>query len=148
MPYHFIKSVEGKRGSTLFIAGFLFLIIGALNIWTPASDVSDAAFAWLPTHMDANDLGWAWIVGGAITIYIALRSKSHPNWEVVGFAIGIIIPFIWAFIFSASVLFGNPYGFRGGAPYYFISIMMWHVSGWADPRSLKKAEGDEINATI
>lgn len=142
MPYRVISTIDGKRGGILNVAGFLYALIGITNSFTPPSRALDLSFGWLPDYVDATELGWIWIFGGTVMIMISLWSRSHPKIVTVGFGFMVGIPTLWSLIFVASLLFGNPFGFRDGIAYIALSFISLYISGWPNPPKIQKGASD------
>ena len=47
MPYRLIKTIDGRRGGILFIAGLSYILIGFANIVAKPSISLDLAFSWI-----------------------------------------------------------------------------------------------------
>ena len=141
MPYHYIKSVDGKRGGVLVLLGFLYLLKGLASLITPESDAVDQAFRWLPDWIDSNELAGLWFIGGAAMLVSGLRSKRHSG-EKVGFFFAIFVPFIWCFIYATSTVFGNELGPRGAVGFFMIFALFWYISGWGNPVEVERLNTD------
>ena len=76
MPYRLIKTIDGRRGGFLFMAGLSYILIGIAHIVTTPSVSSDLAFSWIPYFsITANTLGWMWVAAGIVMLIgSALRS--------------------------------------------------------------------------
>lgn len=146
MPYRLIKSMDGRRSGFLLIAGLGYVVIGIINVTTKTSMSADLAFGWLPAHLSSKTLGWVWIIMGLIMTITSLISAGHSKLESAGYVVSLIPPFIWAFVFATSQLFGNPYGARGGAVYFLISILMYYVAGWPNNITLRRETADAHTA--
>ena len=142
MPYRLIKTTDHRRGRFLFLASLSYIAIGIANVVTRASLSSDLAFAWIPAHLNPKNLGWIWIVTGVIMLITGLIPPGHSKLEAAGYVVSLMPPFAWAFIFSVSQLFGNPYGIRSGVVYFFISILMYYIAGWPNNMTLRKESTD------
>ena len=67
MPYRLIKTMDGRRGGLLFIAGLSYILIGSANIVTKPSVSLDLAFSWISyLSITATALGWMWVVVGVL----------------------------------------------------------------------------------
>lgn len=75
---------------------------------------------------------------------ISLWSKKCPKVVTVGFGLMVGIPTLWSLIFLASILFGNPFGFRGGAAYIALSFISLYISGWPNPLKIRE-DGTDAN---
>ena len=146
MPYRLIKTMDGRRSGFLLIAGLGYVVIGIINVATKTSMSSDLAFAWLPDHLSSKTLGWVWITIGLTMAITSLVSAAHSKLESTGYVVSLIPPFIWAFVFIVSQLFGNPYGAREGAVYFLISILMYYAAGWPNNITLRKESADAPTA--
>ncbi len=142
MPYRVISTIDGKRGGILNVAGALYALIGITYSFTPPSRPLDPSFGWLPDNLDATELGWLWTVGGIVMIVISLRSKKYPKVVTVGFGLMVGIPTLWSLIFLSSLLFGNPFGFRGGVAYIALSFISLYISGWPNPLKIQEDSTD------
>ena len=147
MPYRLIKTMDGRRGGLLFIAGLSYILIGVANIVTKPSISLDLAFSWIshPT-ITATTLGWMWVVAGVVMLIGGAISAGHSTLESAGYVTSLIPPFVWAFIFCGSYLFGNPYGLRSGFVYLFVAILMYYIAGWPNTVTLKKESTDVTSA--
>lgn len=146
MPYRLIKTMDGRRGGFLLLAALGYVVIGIVNVTTKTSMTADLAFGWLPAHLSSKSLGWLWIIIGLVMVITSLVSASHSKLESAGYVVSLIPPFTWAFVFSTSQLFGNPYGVRGGAVYFLISILMYYTAGWPNNITLRKESADAPTA--
>ena len=144
MPYRLIKTIDGRRGGILFIAGLSYILIGGANIVTKPSISLDLAFSWI--HTTATTLGWMWVVAGVVMLIGGAISAGHSTLESAGYVTSLIPPFVWSFIFCGSYLFGNPYGLRGGVVYLFVAILMYYIAGWPNTVTLKKELTDVTSA--
>lgn len=142
MPYRLIKTMDGRRSGFLLIAGLGYVVIGIVNVTTKTSMTADLAFEWLPAHLSSKTLGWLWILLGVVMSSTSLISAGHSKLESTGYVVSLIPPFTCAFVFSTSQLFGNPYGVRGGAVYFLISILMYYAAGWPNNITLRKESVD------
>ena len=141
MPYRLIKTIDGRRGGFLFMAGLSYILIGIAHIVTTPSVSSDLAFSWIPYFsITANTLGWMWVVAGIVMLIGSAFSAVHSRLESVGYVTSLVPPFVWAFIFCGSYLFGNPYGLRSGVAYVLASILMYYIAGWPNGVRVKKKE--------
>lgn len=143
MPYRLIKSIDGRRGGLLTFLGLGYLVMGLINLGTPDSLSVDLAFAWLPQHLNANELSLVWIFCGIGMASISLVSSRWPALETWGFIASIISPMVWGLIFVFSTIFGNPYGLRGGAAYLTIAISLVYIAGWPNPVTLHKEKTND-----
>ena len=146
MPYRLIKTIDGRRGGFLLIAALGYVVIGITNVTTKTTVSADLAFGWLPAHLSSKTLGWVWIAVGVVMLITSLISAGHSKLESTGYVISLIPPFAWAFVFSTSQLFGNPYGVRGGVVYFLISILMYYAAGWPNNITLRKESADATPA--
>lgn len=146
MPYRLIKTMDGRRSGFLLIAGLGYVVVGIINVTTKTSMAADRAFAWLPDHLSSKTLGLVWITMGLTMVITSLVSAAHSKLESTGYVVSLIPPFIWAFVFIASQLFGNPYGARGGSVYFLISILMYYAAGWPNNITLRKETADAHTA--
>ena len=144
MPYRLIKTMNGRRGGFLFLASLSYVAIGLANVITKPSHAVDLAFAWI--RISGPVLGWLWIIVGLFMAVTSLISAGHSKLEAFGYVSSLVPPFIWAFIFCGSYLFGNPYGLRGGAVYLFLSIVMFYIAGWPNNIILRKESTDASTA--
>ena len=144
MPYRLIKTMDGRRGGFLFLASLSYVSIGLANVITRPSPAVDLAFAWI--RISGPVLGWLWIIVGLFMAVTSLISAGHSKLEAFGYVSSLIPPFIWAFIFCGSSLFGNPYGLRGGVVYLFLSIVMFYIAGWPNNITLRKESTDAPTA--
>lgn len=146
MPYRLIKTMDGRRGGFLFLSGVSYVVIGIVNVTTKISTAADLAFGWLPAHLSSATLGLVWIIMGLIMAITGLISAGHSKLESAGYVVSLIPPFTWAFVFSTSQLFGNPYGVREGTIYFVISILMYYAAGWPNSITLRKESTDAPTA--
>lgn len=144
MPYRLIKTMDGRRGGFLFLASLSYVAIGLANVITKPSHAVDLAFAWI--RISGPVLGWLWIIVGLFMAVTSLISAGHSKLEAFGYVSSLVPPFIWAFIFCGSYLFGNPYGLRGGVVYLFLSIVMFYIAGWPNNIILRKESTDASTA--
>ena len=146
MPYRLIKTMDGRRGGFLLLAGLSYIAIGISNVMMKPSASLDLAFAWLPHQFNSKSLGWIWILSGLFILIASLVSAKYSKLEATGYVMSLLPPFIWALIFGISHLFGNPYGIRSGVVYLSISILMYYVAGWPDSVTLRKESADAPTA--
>ena len=130
MPYRLIKSMDGRRGGFLFLAGIVYMLIGIVNVVSIPSHRMDLIFAWLPNHVSAKSLGWVWILAALVMLAGGLLSAAHSKLESAGYVVSLLPPFVWGFIFAGSALFGNPYALRDGLVYLFMALSMYYTAGW------------------
>ena len=146
MPYRLIKTMDGRRSGFLLIAGLGYVVIGITNVTTKVTMSADLAFGWLPAHLNSKTLGWGWIALGVFMLITSLISAGHSKLESAGYVVSLIPPFAWAFVFTASQFFGNPYGVRAGAVYFLISILMYYAAGWPNNITLRRESADAHTA--
>lgn len=142
MPYRLIRSINGRRGGILFLLGLTYFLAGVFYLATPDFPPSDRAFNLLPEYLNANELGWVWLVAGLWMTPIALFGLKSPGWEASGFVAAIIPPSVWGFVFYISSLFGNPFGFREGSIYFILMVVTLYISGWSNPAKLERVRDD------
>lgn len=130
MPYRLIKSMDGRRGGFLFLAGMVYMLIGIVNVVSIPSAKLDLVFAWLPNHVSAKSLGWIWILAALIMVTGGVFSSKHSKLESAGYVVSLLPPFVWGFVFAGSALFGNPYALRDGLVYLFMALAMYYTAGW------------------
>lgn len=142
MPYRLIRTIDGKRGGILLISGLHYILIGLTNILTSESRSLDLAFQWLPAHLNANELGWLWIVSGVLQVAASLFPRKCQACESAGFVSAIVTASLWSLIFLISTVFGNPYGARGGVAYGLVAVLMYYVTSWPNPMTIKHTGRD------
>lgn len=146
MPYRLIKTMDGRRGGFLFLAGMVYMLIGLANVVSKPSARLDLIFAWLPAHASARSLGWIWIIAALVMLCAGIFSVGHSKLEATGYVVSLLPPFMWGFIFSGSALFGNPYAIRDGLVYLFMSLSMYYTAGWPNG-IVVRGEGIDVPTT-
>ena len=126
-----------RRTLLTLCAGF-YLVIGLAHVFMTSSPSIDRGFGWLPTSADANDIGWAWVVGGAL-IGVAAWAPWRCS-EKVAFGTAILLPAVWACIYVISwAAFSNPLGLRSSLAWALIASLLVLVAAWPNP-SLPREE--------
>lgn len=126
-----------RRTLLTLCAGF-YLVIGLAHVFMTSSPSIDRGFGWLPTSADANDIGWAWVVGGAL-IGVAAWAPWRCS-EKVAFGTAILLPAVWACIYVISwAAFSNPLGLRSSLAWALIAGLLVLVAAWPNP-SLPREE--------
>ena len=119
-----------RRTLLTLCAGF-YLVIGLAHVFMTSSPSIDRGFGWLPTSADANDLGWAWVVGGAL---IGVAAWAPWRSEKVAFGTAILLPAVWACIYVISwAAFSNPLGLRSSLAWALIAGLLVLVAAWPNP---------------
>lgn len=133
MPERIIKTIDGKRGSFLLFGGGAYLFIGLSYVLaTTAGRV--AAFSWLPSPLNSQNLGWVWVASGVLVTTAAVLSKPWRRLEAVAFSALMLCPGLWVLIFGMSTVLGvHPHGWVSAIAYGLISAWVWVVSGWDNP---------------
>lgn len=132
---------DGKRRRLLWIVGTLSIALGLAHVCGPQSLSFDLGFRWLPTNLDADELGWVWIVCGTTTASAALWG-GHTA-EKIGFGAAMLPPTAWSAIFLISTMMGNPFGIRAGIAYALIAAMVATTAGWPDTHTPVDQEASE-----
>ena len=133
MPHRLIKTINGYRGDFLLAGGTAFTAVGYsyVSVTTPGRE---AGFAWLPTHLDSDELGWLWVGVGLFTLMAGLLSAKSLLLEKLGFMALVVPPLLWAFIFGGAWIQGShPLGWVSTISY---SLMAWWIliaSDWPNP---------------
>ena len=121
---------DGKRRRLLVTVGTLSIALGLAHILGPRSLALDLGFRWLPTHLDADELGWVWVVCGLLAGWAGITGGTLA--ERIGFGAAMLAPTAWATIFFVSATLGNPLGIRSGIAYALIAALVATTAGWPD----------------
>lgn len=139
MPDRLIPSIDGKRGGFLLIIGIGWLTIGLSYVLGPRTESRQAGFSWLPSWLDANELGWAWVAAGLTAIIAALVSKRWKWVESLAFGALIAPTAIWTAVFTIAQTLGeHPYGWISAVSYGIFTAVIYHCSSWPNP--VRRAE--------
>ena len=123
-----------KRKQFLTAGAIAYIVIGTTYILEPTPG-RRAAFDWLPTGWEPQNLGWLWVVGGVAILVLGLGSRMVHAFQPVAFTILAICPAAWAGIFVGASLTGT---YRPGwaSSVLYCVIVLWSVivAGWDNPR--------------
>ena len=138
----------GRRGAFLYLLGALWVLIGALTIFTGTSPTLPDTL--LHVMLAKEILGGAWIVTGLVSIFYAYRVD-----DAFGFLALYIVPSFIAFSFLLGWLDYLTPGFSAGYARGFQSMLIYVVfillivicAGWPEPpkppSEVLKKDGDE-----
>lgn len=133
MPHRLIKTVDGKRGDFLLAGGTAYVMIGVSYVTTLTTG-RNKGFAWLPLDMGPQQLGWIWVVVGALIAGVALVSKKFPRLVDISYGALMVPPVAWALIFLVSwVLRTHELGWVSTVTYLLVAVWVYIVSGWPNP---------------
>lgn len=149
MPERVIKTLDGKRGSFLFVGGIAYFFIG-LSYIIASTPSRAAAFSWLPNAVTPESLGWVWTIGGIGVAVAALVSRRYRDLEPFAFGVLMLCPVLFVVIFLVATLIGvHPNGWISSGVYGLLSTWVWIAAGWENPRPVQavarqlKRGGDE-----
>lgn len=132
-----VHTTPYRRALLTLIGGF-YLAIGAAHALGPSSRGLDTGFGWLPTHLDADELGWLWIIGGPIIVAAAWSGRSWS--DKLAFGVATLLPALWASIFLISWLaYDNGTGARMALIYALLTAMLILIAAWPNPPRIKEA---------
>ena len=73
-----LRVKDYRRAMVVLVGGF-HLVIGSAQVLSAPSRSTGGGFAWLPTHLDADELGWLWIVAGLTMLGCAVEGLGGPS---------------------------------------------------------------------
>lgn len=134
MPDRIIRQLDGKRGGFLLITGIVWLAFGIGYVLEPGTQSRIKGFAWLPTWLNADELGWIWVIAGLIALTASVSGHQRPRWENAGFGALIVPPVLWVFVFGWATWLGeHPTGWISALIYAAFATIIWHCSSWPNP---------------
>jgi hypothetical protein len=134
MPYRIIKTVDGRRGSFLVIAGLMFLPISVSYLFVEYGTRA-ALLAWLPEWVRLWHFGLVFTIASVAGVTIGLLSKRlSPRFVGYGFAAVMVPPTVAAGLALLASLFGaTPLGWVTVAFYGGMSALIYLASSWPNP---------------
>ena len=140
MPYRIIKTVDGRRGSFLVLAGGMFLPVSTSYLFLDTVDRT-AVLSWLPEWIRLWQFGVIFTVASVAGIVIGLLSKRlSPRIVGYGFAAVMIPPTTAGALFLLAALFGiTPAGWITAFYYFSLSAMIYLASAWPNPTTTPPA---------
>jgi hypothetical protein len=125
----------GRRGASLAILGFVFLVIGVKALVAPAEATGDQFLIYymLPSYVR----GLLWIVPALTALYAAVRHR--PGRDGVGFA-ALAVPtifmtssYLWSTVAYFAGLSDWPHGWASALSWFAILALLSVIAGWAEP---------------
>ena len=136
-----LRVKDYRRAMVVLVGGF-HLVIGSAQVLSAPSRSTGGGFAWLPTHLDADELGWLWIVAGLTMLGCAWRWKGWA--DRLAFSIGTPVPTAWALIFLVSwAFYDNPTGLRSALIYAMPAGILLLLAAWPNPVEIESDDADD-----
>lgn len=125
---------EDRRKQFLTVGGIGYASIGFSYV-VESTPGRRAAFEWLPLSWTPDGLGWAWVIGGIMSVAIGLRLSRFNGAQAIAFTLLAMCPAAWAAVFvGATVTHTYPPGWVSAILY--VVLMAWTLiaAGWDNPR--------------
>lgn len=128
MPHRVIKTINGRRGAGLTIAGGMFTLLSVSQILRPDP-------SWMPGWLSYSALGWAFLACSAFALTVGLFSKRLPTGALAhGYAAAFIPPLGLAALYTLAALLGaSPTAYIYAAIFVGFASFIYLVSGWEEP---------------
>lgn len=135
MPYRIIKSISGRRGSALTLAGFIFIPIAVSQIIQQPTSRA-IALRWLPDWITFGALGWVFLALAGAAFLCGLFSKWLPSRFLgIGYMLAFLPPAFLAIVYFISLCFGLwMSGIVSFAIYAGFASLIYLIGGWEEPR--------------
>lgn len=126
--------IENKRKQFLTVGGLGYAAIGFSYV-VESTPGRRAAFEWLPLSWTPDGLGWAWVIGGLMSVTIALCFSRLQSAQAIAFTLLAICPAAWAGVFIGATFTGTyPPGWVSSILYLVLTTWTLIVAGWDNPR--------------
>lgn len=123
-----------KRKQFITVGGVGYAAIGFSYV-LESTPGRRAAFEWLPLSWTPNGLGWAWVIGGLMSVVIALGLPRFRGAQTVAFTLLAICPAAWASVFiGATITRTYPPGWVSSILYMVLMTWTLIAAGWDNPR--------------
>lgn len=136
MPYRYIKSIAGRRGAFLMLAGLMFLPVSVSYIFTIVRPDRVEALDWLPEGIRLWQFGILFTLSGLAAMFIGLWSaKLSAKWISYGFVAALVPPLIASAIELVALSIGESSitGLFDVVFYLSLVGMIRLASGWPNP---------------
>lgn len=134
IPKPLARRLDGLRGQFILMLSAPWALVG-LSYIVFRTPTRSASFAWLPSWLDENELGWVWIVAALVMVACAFIGRWKPKLTTVGFLTAMVPPLLWAMVFTGGVLTGGPItALVSVVMYAAYAAIIYFVSGWPNPR--------------
>ena len=134
IPKPLARHLDGLRGQFILMLSTPWALVGLSYIIfrTPTRAES---FAYLPSWLDENELGWVWITAAVVMAACAFLGRRRPQLTTVGFLTAMVPPLLWALVFTGGLLTGGPItAIVSVIMYAALASIIYFVSGWPNPR--------------
>lgn len=134
IPRWIADHLDGLRGQFVLLLSTPWALVGLsyILIRTPTRS---ASFAYLPTWLDENELGWVWVVAAIVMVLCAFLGKRMSRLTTLGFLMAMVPPLLWALVFAGGALTGGPItALVSVVMYSAYAVIIYFVSGWPNPR--------------
>lgn len=128
-----------RSDAYLIVKGVLFLGLGFAYAVVSVPHTTRSSLSTVTDYVPLHVFGYLWL---AVGVYCVLA--GFLDWKVFGFAIGIIMPTVWGFMYLVCWFNGDPgRGWVTCGIFWAIAGAMFCVAGLVDPRPIvKRARGD------
>lgn len=134
IPKPLARRLDGLRGQFILMLSAPWALVG-LSYIVFRTPTRAASFAYLPSWLDENELGWVWIVAAVVMVACAFLGKRKPRLTTVGFLTAMVPPLLWALVFIGGLLTGGPItAIVSVIMYSAYAAIIYFVSGWPNPR--------------
>lgn len=134
MPRRIIKTIDGRRGAFLVIAGLMFLPVSVSYLFTETAHRA-SLIAWLPDWVRLWHFGVLFTIASVAGFVIGVISKRvSPRVVGHGFAAIMTPPTVAAGLALLATIFGGaPTGWVSFAYYGGLSALIYLASSWPNP---------------
>src|SRR5699024_4873491 len=98
IPKPLARHLDGLRGQFILMLSAPWALVG-LSYILFRTPTRAASFAYLPSWMDENELGWVWVIAAVVMVACAFIGWRYSHLASVGFLTVIVSPFLWALVF-------------------------------------------------
>lgn len=134
IPRWIADHLDGLRGQFILLLATPWGLVG-LSYILFRTPTRSASFAYLPSWLDENELGWVWIIAAIIMVLCAVLGKRRPRLTTLGFLMAMVPPLLWALVFTGGFITGGPItAVVSVIMYSAYAAIIYFVSGWPNPR--------------
>ena len=124
----------GRRGVFLILFGAVYLLIGYSYLGVHVTPAVRHALRLALNLAPLTVYAWLWLGSGTVLVLSGLVS---PGRKPVGFTVAVVMPVLWAVVYSAAWIAGDiPRGWVQAAIFAALAAAVAVVAGMPEPRDL------------